>query len=97
MTMNCPPHRFIPMTQFATDYPVLVIDKDAPLTELHCCISERLHAVLPYLQLMGCTSLPDYADHDINTVANIARILLQDVSDVFRVVELRGLASAKNE
>ena len=55
MTMNCPPHRFIPMTQFATDYPVLVIDKDAPLTELHCCISERLHAVLPYLQLMGCT------------------------------------------
>ncbi|CAI8858935.1 Fructose-bisphosphate aldolase [Pseudomonas sp. IT-P12] len=97
MTTQLPPHRFIPMAQFATDYPVLVIDSDAPLRELHNCISERLHAVLPYLQLMGCTHLPDYAENDINTVANIARILLQDVSDVFRVVEQRGFASAKGE
>ncbi|MHC8286159.1 fructose-bisphosphate aldolase [Pseudomonas sp. XS1P51] len=67
MTTNNPPRRFTPMSQFATDYPVL-----------------------PYLQLMGCTSLPDYAENDINTVANIARILLQDVSDVFRVIEQRG-------
>ncbi len=41
---------------------------------------------------MACTSLPDYAEHDINavTVTNIARIMVQDVSDVFRVIEQRG-------
>ncbi|MFJ2319294.1 hypothetical protein [Pseudomonas sp. NPDC087817] len=50
----------------------------------------RLNAVLKYLDLIACTSLPDYAEHDINTVTNIARIMVQDVSDVFRVIEQRG-------
>lgn len=90
-----PPRRFTPMSQFATEYPVLLIDSDAPIRELHNVVSERLNAVLPYLQLMGCTSLPDYAENDINTVANIARILLQDVSDVFRVIEQRGFNTPK--
>ncbi|PWE41971.1 fructose-bisphosphate aldolase [Pseudomonas prosekii] len=90
MTMNNPPRRFIPMSQLATDYPVLVIDTNAPLRELHNCLSERLNAVLKYLNLMACTSLPDYAENDINTVTNIALILLRDVGDVFRVIEQRG-------
>ena len=34
--------------------------------------------------------LPDFAERDLNNVANIARILVQDVSDVFRVIEHRG-------
>ncbi|MDQ0124120.1 hypothetical protein J2W17_003068 [Pseudomonas lini] len=97
MTMTNPPRRFIPMAQFATDYPVLLIDSDAPIRELHNCVSERLNAVLPYLQLMGCTNLPDYAENDINTVANIARILLQDVSDVFRVIEQREFDTTKGQ
>ena len=97
MTMSHPPRRFTPMSQFATDYPVLLIDSDAPLRELHKCVSERLNAVLPYLQLMGCTNLPDYAENDINTVANIARILLQDVRDVFRVIEQRGFDTPKGQ
>jgi hypothetical protein len=46
MTMNKPPRRFTPMSQFATDYPVLLIDNDAPLRELHNCVSERLNVVL---------------------------------------------------
>ena len=90
MTNQQPPQRFTPMSQLATDYPVLVIDTNAPLRELHNCVSERLNAALKYLNLMACTSLPDYAEHDINTVTNIARILLQDVNDVFRVIEQRG-------
>jgi hypothetical protein len=44
---------------------------------------------------MACTNLPDYAENDINTVTNIARILIQDVSDVFRVIEQRGLDQPK--
>jgi len=83
MTMNNPSRRFTPMSQLATDYPVLLIDSDAPLRELHNCVSERLNAVLKYLNLMACTSLPDYAENDINTVTNIARILVQDIADVF--------------
>ena len=90
MTMSNPPRRFTPMSQLATDYPVLVIDTNAPLRELHNCLSERLNAVLKYLNLMACTSLPDYAENDINTVTNIALILLRDVSDVFKVIEQRG-------
>ncbi|TPG95744.1 fructose-bisphosphate aldolase [Pseudomonas caspiana] len=103
MTMNNPPRRFTPMSQFATDYPVLLIDSDAPLrelhncvSELHNCVSERLNAVLKYLNLMACTSLPDYAENDINTVTNIARIMVQDVSDVFRVIEQRGFDEKSN-
>jgi len=90
MTMQNPPRRFTPMKQIATSYPVLLIDSDAPLRELHNCAAERLNAVLQYLNLMACTSLPDYAENDINIVSNISRILRQDVRDVFGVIELRG-------
>ncbi|RON42915.1 fructose-bisphosphate aldolase [Pseudomonas frederiksbergensis] len=90
MTDQQPPRRFTPMSQFATDYPVLLIDSDAPIRELHNCVSERLNAVVKYLNLMACTSLPDYAENDINTVTNIALILLRDVHDVFKVIEQRG-------
>ncbi|MHC8317334.1 fructose-bisphosphate aldolase [Pseudomonas sp. LB3P31] len=94
MTINNPPRRFTPMSQFTTDYPVLLIDSDAPLRELHNCVSERLNAVLHYLHLMACTSQPDCTENDVNTVTNVARILLQDVSDIFRVIEQRGLDMA---
>jgi len=77
------------MSQLSTDYPVLLIDSDAPLRELHNCVSERFNAVLKYLNLMACTSLPDYAENGINTVTNIARILVQDIADVFGVIEQR--------
>lgn len=95
--MNHPPRRFTPMSQFATDSPVLLIDNDAPLRDLHACVSERLNAVLKYLNLMACTSLPDYAENDINTVTNIARILVQDVADVFGVIERRGFDMPKGQ
>jgi hypothetical protein len=95
MTMNNPPRRFTPMSQLATDYPVLLIDSDAPLRELHNCVSERLNAVLKYLNLMACTSLPDYAENDINTVTNVARIMVQDIADVFGVIEQRGFDTPK--
>ncbi len=70
---------------------MLFIDKTAPLTELHACASERLHATLDYLTLMACTTLRDSAEADINTITNIARIMVQDVADVFGVIEQRGL------
>lgn len=97
MSMNTPLRHYTPMSHFATDRPVLLIDADAPLRELHNCLSERLNAVLKYLNLMACTSLPDYAEHDINTVTNIARIMVQDVSDVFRVIEQRGFEAPKGQ
>ncbi|MGE8100655.1 fructose-bisphosphate aldolase [Pseudomonas fluorescens] len=96
MTMNHPPRRFTPFTQIATDYPVLLIDSHAPLRELHACVSERLHAVLSYLTLMACTSLPDYAERDINTVTNVARLMVQDITDVFGVIEQRGFDAPAN-
>ncbi|WP_242485587.1 fructose-bisphosphate aldolase [Pseudomonas sp. TH43] len=79
------------MSHPATDHPVLLIDADAPLQVLHACVAERLNAVLKYLDLIACTRLPDHAEHDINIVTNIARIMVQDVSDVFRVIGKRGL------
>jgi hypothetical protein len=97
MTTNSPDRRFTPMKQIATSYPVLLIDSDAPLRERHNCAAERLNAVLQYLNLMACTSLPDYAENDINTVTNISRILLQDVLDVFGVIEQRGFEWPKKQ
>ena len=96
--MNHPPlHHYSHMSHPATEQPVLLINEDAPLRDLHACLSERLNAVLKYLDLIACTSLPDYAEHDINTVTNIARILVQDVSDVFRVIEQRGFDTPKGQ
>ncbi len=89
--------RRFPPSQLATDYPALLIDSDAPLREHHNYLSERLNAALKYLNLMVCTSLPDYAENDINTVTNIARIMIQDVSDVSRVIEQRGFGKPKKQ
>ncbi|CRN03209.1 MULTISPECIES: fructose-bisphosphate aldolase [Pseudomonas] len=90
MNNQLPPRRFYPCTESATDSPVLLIDSNAPLLDLHACLRERLNAALEHLNLMACSSLPDFAERDLNHVANTARILLQDVSDVFRVIEQRG-------
>jgi len=78
------------MSHPATDHPVLFIDADAPLCDLHACVSERLYAILKYLDLMSCIHLHDHAEHDINTVTTIARILAQDVRGIFRVIEQQG-------
>ena len=91
MTQQLPPRRFTPCTETATDYPVLLIDSEAPLLDLHACLRERLNAALEHLNLMACSSLPDFAERDLNNMANTARILVQDVSDVFRVIEQRGI------
>jgi len=90
MKPQLPPRRFTPCTETATDYPVLLIDSDAPLLELHACLRERLNAALEHLNLVSCSNLPGFAERDLNNVANTARILVQDVSDVFRVIEYRG-------
>ena len=91
MTTKQSSSSFTPLTPTATTHPVLFIDKTAPLPELHACASERLHATLDYLTLMACTTLRDLAETDINTITNIARIMIQDVADVFGVIEQRGL------
>lgn len=90
MTSDKPLHHYAEMSHPATYHPVLLIDANAPLRDLHACAAERLNAVLKYLDLMACIRLPDHAEQDINTVTNIARIMVQDVSDVFRVIEQRG-------
>ncbi|KHK64830.1 hypothetical protein [Pseudomonas frederiksbergensis] len=93
MTTNEPSARYTPLTQTATTHPVLLIDSRAPLPELHACVSERLHATLDFLTLVACSSLRDSSTSDINTLTNVARILVQDATDVFGVIEQRGLES----
>jgi hypothetical protein len=95
MTIKKPLYHYAHMSHPATDQPVLLIDSNAPLRDLHACAAERLNAVLKYLDLIACTRLSDYAEHDINTVTNIARIMVQDVRDVFRVIEQRGFETAE--
>ncbi|MGY2438094.1 fructose-bisphosphate aldolase [Pseudomonas sp. SDO52101_S400] len=90
MTSKTSLRHCVNMSHPATDHPVLLIDADIPLRDLHACLSERLNAVLKFLDLMACIHLPDHAEHDINTVTTIARIMVQDVSDLFRVIEQRG-------
>jgi hypothetical protein len=50
---------------------------------------------LEHLNLMACSSLPDFAERDLNNIANIARILVQDVSDVLRVIEQQGFSTLR--
>lgn len=84
--------RFIPLTPIASDSPVLFIDSHATLADLHACASERLRTTLDYLNLMTCTTLRDSSDKDIGTVTNTARLLLQDVRDVWAVIETRAFS-----
>ncbi|VVM37349.1 hypothetical protein PS664_00092 [Pseudomonas fluorescens] len=51
---------------------------------------KRICAVLEHLNLMASSSLPDFAERDLNNVINTARILVQYVSNVFRVIEQQG-------
>ncbi|WP_414926439.1 fructose-bisphosphate aldolase [Pseudomonas zeae] len=90
MTSKMPLRHCVNMSYPATDHPVLLIDADAPLRDLHACLSERLGAVLKYLDLMACIHLPDHAERDINTITTVARIMVQDVNDLFQVIEQRG-------
>jgi len=93
MPMDKPLRNYANMSHPATEQPVLFVDADAPLSDLHACVSERLNAVLKYLELMACVHLADHAEQDINTITTIARIMVQDVSDVFGVIEKRGINS----
>ncbi|WP_454252174.1 fructose-bisphosphate aldolase [Pseudomonas sp. R151218B TE3479] len=81
---QAPPHARSANPHAAT-HPVLLIDPQAPLPERHACVSERLHATLDYLTLVACTSLRDSETSDINTITNVARILVQDMADVLGV------------
>lgn len=74
--------RFIPMTQIASDGPVLFIYSQAPLVDLHACASERLVTALDYLNLMACITLRDASYKEMGTVTNTARLLLRDVLEV---------------
>ncbi|AZC30477.1 MULTISPECIES: fructose-bisphosphate aldolase [Pseudomonas] len=89
MNIQTPHERFIPLTPIASDTPVLFIDSQAPLLDLHFCASERLHTVLDYLNLMACTKLRDSSEKDINTITNTARLLLQDTKDILAAIETR--------
>ncbi|NMY72385.1 fructose-bisphosphate aldolase [Pseudomonas sp. WS 5414] len=87
-----PSERFIPLTPIASDGPVLFIDSQAPLVDLHACASERLVTALDYLNLMACATLRDASDKDIGTVTNTARLLLQDVRDVLAAIQTRAFS-----
>ncbi|MFC6299827.1 fructose-bisphosphate aldolase [Pseudomonas sp. CCM 7893] len=90
MTLDTSPDRYTPLTRIATDTPVLLIDNQAPLLDLHACVSERLRAALGLITTLACTTLNDTDERDLNTLANVARVLLQDASDVFAVIERRA-------
>ncbi|MFJ2527487.1 fructose-bisphosphate aldolase [Pseudomonas helmanticensis] len=97
MTIKTPLHHYAHMSHPATDHPVLLIDANAPRRDLHACAAKRLNAVLKYLDLIACTRLSDHAEHEINTVTKIAKIMLQDANDVFWVIELRRFDSPVTE
>ncbi|NWA27224.1 fructose-bisphosphate aldolase [Pseudomonas gingeri] len=85
------PRRFIPMDSVSTEFPVLYIDRNAPLVDLHACVSERMRAVNKLMTLFTCSRLSDSDPRDLGNIASISRLLLQDASDVFDVIETRGL------
>ncbi|MFJ3153608.1 hypothetical protein [Pseudomonas protegens] len=87
-----PSERFIPLTPIASDGPVLFIDSQAPLVDLHACASERLVTALDYLNLMTCVTLRDASYKDLGTVTNTARLLMQDVRDVLEVIQTRAFS-----
>ncbi|MES2870269.1 MAG: fructose-bisphosphate aldolase [Pseudomonadota bacterium] len=93
MTTQITTQRFIPLDTLTTQTPVLFIDSHAPLEDLHACVAERLHALHKLLTVFACCPLGDSSPGDLNTVSNIARLLLQDANDVFDVVQQRSMSA----
>ncbi|UUQ64863.1 fructose-bisphosphate aldolase [Pseudomonas fuscovaginae UPB0736] len=95
MNTENPPRRFIPMDSVSTQFPVLYIDSNAPLVDLHACVAERMRAVNKLMTLFTCSRLNDSDPRDLGNIAAISR-LLQDATDVFDVIETRGLKAKRN-
>ncbi len=64
---------------------------NAPLVDLHARVSERMRAVNKLMTLFTCSRLSDSDPRDLGNIAAISRLLLQDASDMFDVIETRGL------
>ncbi|MBV6752915.1 fructose-bisphosphate aldolase [Pseudomonas chlororaphis] len=95
MDIQNSPQRFTPLDTISTERPVLFIDTRASLTDLHACLNERLNAAKKMQTLFTCCTFNDSDPRDISDIADVTRILLQDASDVFAVIEARGLAALR--
>ena len=79
-------HPTLPTVMSCRTYPISCTNRN----RLPCPVDRQRCSAL---HLMACSNVSDYAEHDNNTVAYTARIMVQDVADVFTVIERRGFDS----
>lgn len=68
---------------------VLLINPNAPLSDLHQAATQRLRAVKDLMNCLSETRKTDADENDLARVANAAYLLLQDSCDVLEVMEVR--------
>ncbi|MCS3469873.1 hypothetical protein M2401_003613 [Pseudomonas sp. JUb42] len=81
-----PSDRYLPLTQSGQDSPILLLDTQAPLTELHAYTSLRFSLAAHFLDGLACA---DGDEHDWSAIAGTLHLLMQEACAVDRVIEQR--------
>jgi len=81
----------IPLKSNTGDSPVLLINPDASLIDLHVSASLRLNAARNLLQTLSCGGLLHADEADLGYVAQALYVLLDDGCDVLQAAQCKAL------
>ncbi|MEQ7919841.1 hypothetical protein ABQX22_11655 [Xanthomonas sp. WHRI 1810A] len=77
--------QYTPLSQHPNT--VLFINPDAPIADLHACAVQRLQAVKNLMTCLDGTRKNDPDETDLASLADVARLLLQDSCDILEAVD----------
>ncbi|NBA93673.1 hypothetical protein [Pseudomonas sp. R5(2019)] len=87
------PH--IPLSLTATENPVLFINPDASIADLHACASERLRAAKGLIDTLDCLSMQNVDESDVAHLMRAASVLMQEGYEVLKVAEGKAASSRR--
>lgn len=89
MTVNNLQDRYTPLSHPGLDSPVLMLDTQAPLKDMHACTVLRINLVTQFLDTLANLKCTGADEHDLVALAGTAHMLMQETCDVNRAIEQR--------
>ncbi|MCS3469162.1 hypothetical protein M2401_002900 [Pseudomonas sp. JUb42] len=89
MTVNNLQDRYTPLSHPGLDSPVLMLDTQASLKDLHACTVLRVNLVTRFLDTLANLKCTGADEHDLVALAGTAHMLMQETCDVNRAIEAR--------
>jgi hypothetical protein len=89
MNLDAPSVRYIPLTQHGLESPVLLLDSQAPLKDLHACAELRVRLATRFLDALASLKPHESEEWDLAAIAGTAHLLMQEACDLNGVIERR--------